>query len=703
MISSQSKTTITKISPPTDTTTTTSETQTQEQQHEQQHQQQHKQEQNKRLQLHNSDSDFENDLEEEKYNQENKDDWKVNDNNNANKKDINIIVPSFIRLFVIRRVIDRYITSNNDNKNDTTTEEIIKKLANGFEENKKTESLVINIVTRLIDDGIKKYMSKYYDEKEQANIIEDIFTKIILKKFEKEYYQMIEYKTNSAKTDDNYYQNLLFNSSDLMSQIFQYLEWGQWFCQDLYSCSLVSSYWLYHVWNPSSVYYIDIHQLVEHDMDNNQKCARKWQRLYHAKSIRIRSPSTNKKAAIPTVNKLSMFRKVEKVDIHVFDDKIGKSIPLVIPIMRRYKDRIKYCRICISHSQWVPWHLTCTDFKAPSPLRLPKAQYVEIGDLLFYRQWTNECTQLKLFEVKKIDKDWCKFVIENCDCSNVVTLKLGRVKFDYYIDKVILKQFALKFCNLKTFEIEFISNFDDSVLLFWQLLKPILSKNKSKVKLTVIYLGNEDASSLSQRMDEKDLKINKLVIDCMRDDTVNSAIKLIQERDYCGLDHLAIEGAMMNGKKLLDELECKSINKFELIYHNIKFVNELLEWKMIVEKQIFVIIDVCAYHWNFDNKDQVLSFFKQLYENVYRLFVQQIALDIKIKCKSVKDLKLLHSYLSMYLSYFESKKFLSQYNSPNCNNNNLCLPRDKPYTYFYMHDSKKEKYFVFCASNVRMK
>ena len=121
-------------------------------------------------------------------------------------------------------------------------------------------------------------------------------------------------------------------------------------------------------------------------------------------------------------------------------------------------------------------------------------------------------------------------------------------------------------------------------------------------------------------------------------------------------------------------------------------------------KKIFVIIDVYGYHDTYRG-DEGLSLFKQLYKNVYQLFVQQVGFDIKITFKTVKESKVFESYLSIYSAYFENSEFLSKYNSPNCNSN-LCLPRDKPYTYFYIHDSKNgkfQRYFVFGATNVQIK
>ena len=214
-------------------------------------------------------------------------------------------------------------------------------------------------------------------------------------------------------------------------------------------------------------------------------------------------------------------------------------------------------------------------------------------------------------------------------------------------------------------------------------------------------------------MNDKNLNIDKLIIGQTYgdDDVWDGLIKLIhdQQKDYGGLNHLAIQHKMSDslGQKLLHELKCKSINTFELKDDNMHVVNQLLQWKMTAQKQLSVIIDVYEYHSRYENSDQVVSLFKQVYENVHQLFVQQIALDIKIRFEEVRDSKVFKSYLSLYSLYFENSQFLLKYNKPKCNihSRNLYVPRDKPYTYFYINESKKEwqQYFVFGATNVQMK
>ena len=125
-------------------------------------------------------------------------------------------------------------------------------------------------------------------------------------------------------------------------------------------------------------------------------------------------------------------------------------------------------------------------------------------------------------------------------------------------------------------------------------------------------------------------------------------------------------------------------------------MNEFLQWKQIVEKQLFIIIDVSGYHSRYDS-GRILSFFKQLCQNILKLFMQQIAIDIKISFEEVKDKTIFDLYSSIYLSYFNNKEFFAKYNKPKCNSH-LCLPRVKPYTYFYVNE--KDESFMLSATNV---
>ena len=107
---------------------------------------------------------------------------------------------------------------------------LIDDLVNVFNNDKAQVKEAANLIlTRLINDGLGVYMKKWYDEKIQAIIIEDIFNKIILKQFAQEYNELVTFSNNNNNNNDNnnnrYYQNLVFNSNDLMSTVFQHLKW----------------------------------------------------------------------------------------------------------------------------------------------------------------------------------------------------------------------------------------------------------------------------------------------------------------------------------------------------------------------------------------------------------------------------------------------------------------------------------------------
>ena len=88
-------------------------------------------------------------------------------------------------------------------------------------------------------------MSEWYDDKQDSVIIEMIFNQIILNKFKAEYISLMDY--NYSSYSYNYYQNLVFKTSDLMYNIFQYLQCNKHFNGDLFNASLVNSYWLYYI------------------------------------------------------------------------------------------------------------------------------------------------------------------------------------------------------------------------------------------------------------------------------------------------------------------------------------------------------------------------------------------------------------------------------------------------------------------------
>ena len=153
-----------------------------------------------------------------------------------------VTVLSFIRLFMMARVLKHCIVSVDKIKQMVTTIHDL---------NLKQQQVAQDILTQLINNGIKKYMKKWFNEKERTQLIEVIFNRIILKQFEKEYHTIVKYKPYAyAMTIDHdctstgqseYYQSLVFNTDDLMCSIFQFILLDEKFRGDLMNCSLVKS------------------------------------------------------------------------------------------------------------------------------------------------------------------------------------------------------------------------------------------------------------------------------------------------------------------------------------------------------------------------------------------------------------------------------------------------------------------------------
>ena len=182
-----------------------------------------------------------------------------------------VVVPSFIRLFVIRRILTDHIQQNRTkNKNND-----VRNLATIFnDEEKKIDEW---------SQRLKKYMTKWYNEEEQAVLIETIVNDMILKKFGQEYQSVTTYVSDIVSNQD-YHQCLVFNTNDLMYLIFQYLDFWN---GELYNCTLVDTHFLYQIWNSTSLYKVKLKSLILKTLDcqmgDENMCTRMWQRITNCK------------------------------------------------------------------------------------------------------------------------------------------------------------------------------------------------------------------------------------------------------------------------------------------------------------------------------------------------------------------------------------------------------------------------------------
>ena len=380
-------------------------------------------------------------------------------------------------------------------------------------------------------------------------------------------------------------------------------------------------------------------------------------------------------------------------------------VPIIQAIMQVCKDKIKWYNIIM---------------QAPgenklSPLFLPNAEYISMNSLYYYIKWTRKCHTLLLDRFEFISENWCNFVINNCDCSNIKVLKfLFDVSFSFSDDmeddpkllekyKLVLQKLALKFTNLKQFSMFFLEGCDLGVLTFWQLLEPIIKANNTSVELeTSSILSSTNLNKMIDIIDKSDLTIDKIKVAISeRFRTNNSKVQSIGKL-ICNpsLKHLILvdglhmtksEGLsyminyisntylsnMNTAFKLLNIIEIEGNAKVDVI-------KDLLKMKIITDKRIFVYIKHLQNHYRGNANDFFGPFFPsfgKLCQSIYELLINKqipISINYQMTFRDVEDqADFIQKCNLLFLSHFEEKKLLEEYKQPQCDEM-ICTPLTKP-------------------------
>lgn len=134
-----------------------------------------------------------------------------------------------------------------------------------FDDSKDQDAAFL-VLSRLAQHGIKNYAIKFCDHTETSvDIVDKIFDKIIFKKLNHDYANTTTYVNHNTNTNDTDYKSKVFNTTDLICLIFLFSQ-----CHnndsnsfiDLYNKSLVCSHWLYHAFNPNTMYHVPLHRLL---------------------------------------------------------------------------------------------------------------------------------------------------------------------------------------------------------------------------------------------------------------------------------------------------------------------------------------------------------------------------------------------------------------------------------------------------------
>ena len=493
------------------------------------------------------------------------DDWKIDVT-----PEEKVPIPSFIRLFVFNRILYPYITDKTTTE--TTSDDVIRSMLVTVLNSKEEKQAAFAILSQLFKNGLKKYMNEDFDIRVHPILIEKIHNQLILTTFSEEYSFVTKYTTSNNSNDninnnnnnnDTSCQSLVFNTNDLMCCIFQFLSYRVKLKDknnDLLRCSLVNSHWLYYVFNPNSCSEINFAMLWNisgednnEDEENEDKDAgvavidkiqaRLWQRIIKVKSVNYHTPRRSQlsknNAHDELLGKISMLNNVEKIACRT----TPSNIIVLKALLQQCRKNIKHFDVAIGNRR------TRASENLLSPLTLPNAEDISISDKYFNIIWSNKCKVLRMFMLAYISKDWCNFVINNCDCGGIKHLVIDDISFDNSVNlrsnsnininrgknennyKIsILSLLAKQFRNIEKLDIILeLRDFTAELGLLWQEFGPIIQKNNTYVTFTIRKSISPVQEELLTFIDKNNIKINQIISRLYTDEMDESLCIIIEK------------------------------------------------------------------------------------------------------------------------------------------------------------------------------
>ena len=635
-----------------------------------------------------------------------------------------LVVPSFIRLFVIRRILGNYIDEK-DEKVDIGRKiyGMVKTLKDDRE-----RRLSFNILNKLWKDGLDVYICVWYQEKQQATVIEMIFNDIILVKFGKEYEEITRYLSNSDSSDSgdgsDYNQCLVFNTNDLMYLIFQFLNFWD---DKLYNCSLVNSHWLCQIWNSNSLSCVDLTYLIKQTMrfrlGNENMCTRMWQRIVSVKHIKFSLTPSYKDSEhgsrnnMLLLNRLSMLANIERIECRLSTDGIG----VLKTLMQTCCNKIDTFIVDLSTDGGYSYPLYTKYHNTLPPLKLIYANFIDINNLYFYIIWSHICKTLilKLKSTRmKIVKSWCQHVIDKCDSSGIKSLTLDRIEFEDFISedcedsltttsttkedtsggKLLLLKLAQQFKNVEDLKLLLSHDHDgmnDSTSYFLTSLCKIVSKNNGK-KIEIGLGKHTVGLEVTQRF----ICTNNIKVDVLSMYLNDDSGKLIETIGTQMNDLKCIKIKWPWDASLVDDwreinfdqikTNCKFLPSIQVVMVEVEHdneypprlseINEFLNSKVILQWALNDILIICDIKCKCNVDDSwLISSFENLFAFLYQLLIEQgVLIDIRIEfIKSLDPPNWVvgdraegldfTQVKDKYWSYFNRNRMIKEYQPPQLN------------------------------------
>ena len=672
------------------------------------------------------------------------DDWKIDV-----KPEEKVPIPSFIRLFVFNRILRPYI--NDKTTTEITSDDVVRSMLVTVLKNKKEQQTAFAILSQLFKNGLQKFMNELFDISVHPNVIEKMHNQLILTKFSQEYANVTKYKTNDGDNDTSC-QSLVFNANDLMCCVLQFLSYKVKLADkdnDLLHCSLVNSHWLYHVFNPNSCYQIDFTMLWNEKKGEaviNKIQARLWQRVIKVKSVNYHTPrrstlSNDDKSHDKLLSKLSMLNNVEKVAYRAAPE----NVIVLKALIQQCRKNIKHFDVAIGSRRTRAYE------NVLSPLTLPNAQEISVRDKYFNIIWTNKCTKLEWFMLTQISKDWCNFVINNCDCSGVKHLIIDDVSFNVNVNVNVdlrsnsnkntngningneislLSSLAQKFVSIEKLDIILVStDYATELGLLWQGFASVIEKNNTYVTFTIRKSRSPIQKQLLTFIDKNNIRINQIVSRLYTDEMNESLCVIVEKCQH--LESINIIGSTKFIKKLEkislgssndimnenddDDQTVNSIanygltelKRIELIDSlepaSIDILTDLLSLKFLVERKIFLMAVINIEILKVFDESAFLLKFQHFCQKIYTLLFKnhdQLVMNIEIKFGTLVafDDKCIAKMKQIFKSIFDENMVLSQFKLSKHQCNKYCTNMEVPVISF-AHNDADSMQLEFCAAN----
>ena len=189
------------------------------------------------------------------------------------------------------------------------------------------------------------------------------------------------------------------------------------------------------------------------------------------------------------------------------------------------------------------------------------------------------------------------------DCSNIEYIYFNDVSFSFDDSMLLLKQFALKFKNLKKLKFNFRNKCDSCVLLLWKLFNNNNNSNNSNIiDVELIFHRSTKTdlyNKLCQLVEQEHLKINKIEIELDEfDRNWNDKCKYINKLfDNENLKQLTFDCNLDTKTQKLSSMIYYLSKKDEISVNSIKVQNikklnvvtHMLTMKFVIAKQILYV------------------------------------------------------------------------------------------------------------------